>query len=237
MANLINGEYALYDSLTQEETLSLRNKCIEDILENNGLMCQIPGCLAAILCLKVENQDESFCSDKIIKLIELFLVKSKTHKLFYGSFKENEIQQVYDLINNSNVDINYDDIDIYLLGQTFIKIVRDNSIPLLPNAVNEELFDAYVNYNPIKQKKIIKRVPFIVNSRNRIFLILLQNLFKNIEKKKKFSGTSKNDLLHIFGPIVFKGNLYKKQVHGYHRMVILEDVLNTDMLKVDKNII
>ena len=100
MANLINGEYVLYDSLTQEETLSLRNKCIEDILENNGLMCQIPGCLAAILCLKVENQDESFCSDKIIKLIELFLVKSKTHKLFYGSFKENEIQQVYDLINN-----------------------------------------------------------------------------------------------------------------------------------------
>ncbi|WUR03504.1 Rho GTPase-activating protein 12 [Vairimorpha necatrix] len=231
MENQTDQNHAVYDTLSETEKQDLKQKCIDDITGNNyEIFCPLI-CLEYIFCI---NKDESFCTDAVIKMMNKLIEKSKTYKIFYGNFEEQEIQKNCDLIKKE--EINLENLNIYLVGQIFIRIVNNNQKLMLPEKINKELLNSYVRYNPNKQKEIVKRIPFIINKRNRIFLKLLQELFNKIEENKEINKTSRNDLLHIFGPMVFKGELEDKQIHGYHRMVILEDVLNTDFDHIEEEI-
>lgn len=235
MVNITKNDQVLYDSLTDKEKDDLKQKCIDDILGNDfEIFCPL-SCLEILFCIKKDRWNDSLCNEAVIKLMEKLIDKSETYKLFYGDNKDEDIQKNYELIIK-NDDSKIDTMNVLLSGQVFIRVVSYNQKLMLPVKINDELLDSYVNYNPEKESKIVKRIPFIVNERNRTFLKLLQKLFKEIENNNESNKMTKSDLLHIFGPIVFKGILDNKQVHGFHRMVILEDVLNLDFDTIESEI-
>ncbi|KAK6089834.1 hypothetical protein P3W45_001182 [Vairimorpha bombi] len=228
------NDFVMYDSLTEGEANELRIKCVNDILPDKYNECNIDGVLSCCSCWGfTNNENDSLCTDTVLRVMDYLKSKSDTPKIFYGNHDEEAVQRMYEEIQ-TNDNIQIETINVYLVAQGFIRYVRNNSIPFLPKNVHETLFESYLKYDASRQKEIIKRIPFILNRRNRTFLITLIELFKSIDEKKKYSETSKSDLLHIFGPIIFKGTYENKQVHGYHRMVILQDLMDSEFKKVDK---
>lgn len=230
------SDFVIYDSLTEDESKDLRQKCVTDILPDKYNECNLDDLFLCCSCWMFTNdENDSLCTESVLRVMDYLKTKSDTVKIFYGNYDEESVQRMYEEIQ-TNDNIQPENFNVYLVAQGFIRYVKNNSIPFLPKDVHDALFESYLKYDASRQKEIIKRIPFILNRRNRTFLLTLIELFNSIDEKKKYSEMSRSDLLHIFGPIIFKGTYENKQVHGYHRMVILQDLMGSEFKKVDKGL-
>lgn len=226
------SDFVLYDSLLEDESDDLREDCIEDLVTPPPKYCGYRFCV----CFDVYiDEDVSICDEDLLKVMDYLRKRSDTVKLFYGNYDEQRVENMCNTIR-TNKTARLESFDIYLIAQAFIRFVKLNSIPYYPKNIENALYKSYVNYNSDVQKQIMKRLPFIFNRMTRLFFITLIDLFKVIDEKKAITLTTKKDLLHIFGTIVFKGVFEKKQINGYHRMIILRDLMNVDFERVDKRL-
>lgn len=215
-----------YTSLTEDKKTTLRQQYLSEIANIDESIC-----IPCFCCTNLDVENNSLCNDSVIELYDILIEKCYIHKLFYGVYREEEIKEVYDYVQKDEKN-KYNNKNPRLLAQVLIWTIKWNNIPFFPHEFNKVLFLAYLENNRQLQLEIVRRIPFVINERNRTFFIKLKKLIEEIDAHKSNSETTKNDLLHIFGPIVFKGTFEGKHVFGYHRMVILADVLEADFFNV-----
>ncbi|EQB62215.1 hypothetical protein NAPIS_ORF00208 [Vairimorpha apis BRL 01] len=174
-----------YENLSIDEKTSLRQHYLNEIANIDDIT------LFPCLCYKnMDVEKNSVCNDSVIEILDILTYKSTIHKLFYGTYRDEEIKEVYELVQK-NEKIQYDSKNPRLIAQVFIWIVKWNDIPFFPHEFNKILFEAYLENDRKIQLEIVKRIPFVLNERNRIFFIKLKRLIEEIDAHKKIQKRRK----------------------------------------------
>jgi hypothetical protein len=196
----------LYDSVSTTEAENLSKACTKTITgeEKGGAGTTITNFLKEVcFCGGTFTTDRSL-NESVFSVLS-FLEKNALHAegMFMRPVADKHVKQYCDLISLDE-EINYKDADPIPIAAGFKMYAEENIKDIIPANVARALIRAYEDNDKEAKRRIVPRIPFVLNEIQRLFLKALLKLFNALRASQHTKDANIKDVYTIFAPIVIR---------------------------------